>query len=703
VTVELRNEAGQLNVLPEEGLAKYYASGWKTIGETVDCLASIELLPLNYKFSMTYGGGTDYRTTADPTVTFNTHNVTVELRNEAGQLDVLPEEGLAKYYASGWKTIGETVDGLVSIELLPLSYKFGMTYGGGTNYQTTDAATVTFKTKLVTVSLKDCEDNGIPTGVAKYYASGWKPFGTTDTNGETTKELLPLSYKFSMSYDGATNYITRDIAADPTVKFSATKVEIISTETVKYYASGWKTLTGPTYILPGTYKFKIGDDYYNLDISGCSLTGGFLTLTDEAGNPLSNYPADYPTETRNLKWKYRCGGSWGPESSFQTDANGQTWYSIGCSNWDKKITMTLNQTSLEQDVTVNSTFQAAKVNANLENCTGPITEVPGGSVDQGGGYWYHHGNTGLTGTVSFYTFPANIKLKMSYNHNNLTLYPTITAGTNEVDFQTTKVTFSYPGDIKSNMGGSWWMFSKPTMDLLPGDYNFWFQDGSSWYGPVTLSVSGCELSKGYVLLKMRDENGGGVPGGKATPAYGGSWGAMLPGVTDANGNLFAEIPPGFTKIKMVVNQSSTEQSTAQLLASNYTWKTEILRIWLNNHAGTTITDGAGVLDQGGGYWFNWGNLNVSGYRDIQLFPGTHKFKVTYNSTAQELFPVVGVTTGIDNFYFQTGQVISPTITQYSNGSWLTFTSGMELMPGTYTFKSPSQSATVVAGQVLNLP
>ncbi len=154
---------------------------------------------------------------------------------------------------------------------------------------------------------------------------------------------------------------------------------------------------------------------------------------------------------------------------------------------------------------------------------------------------------------------------------------------------------------------------------------------------------------------------------------------------------------------MVVNQGASEQSAAQLLASNYTWTTQILRIWLNDHTGSAIIDGAASLDQGGGFWYNWGILNASpGYRDIQLFPSSYKFKVTYNYTAQELFPVVSTGVGIQNFYFQTGQVIGACITQYSTGSWRTFTNGMELMPGTYTFRNPSQSGTVTAGAVTNL-
>ena len=68
---------------------------------------------------------------------------------------------------------------------------------------------------------------------------------------------------------------------------------------------------------------------------------------------------------RNLTYKYRCGGSWGPTTSFQTDGNGQTFVNIGCSNWDGKITMTLNQTTKEQDVTINPVLQAAKATGTI--------------------------------------------------------------------------------------------------------------------------------------------------------------------------------------------------------------------------------------------------------------------------------------------------------------------------------------------------
>ena len=167
------------------------------------------------------------------------------------------------------------------------------------------------------------------------------------------------------------------------VVFKTTKVSLFGSD-VLYYNGGWQPLASGTELIGGTSN-KYGNTStvdvkfdgphsptHTLNVDGCSLSGGFVTLVDESGNPLANYPSDYPSETRNLQYKYRCGGSWGPTTSFQTDANGQVFVNPTCAsnNWDKKITMTLDQTTKEQDVTVNPVFQAAKVNVNLKSCDG---------------------------------------------------------------------------------------------------------------------------------------------------------------------------------------------------------------------------------------------------------------------------------------------------------------------------------------------
>ena len=462
---------------------------------------------------------------------------------------------------------------------------------------------------------------------------------------------------------------------------------------------------------PAMNPLSAPDDLHKLT----GLNGPYtITLVDENGAPLANYPSG--AEPRNLRYKYRCGGTWAPETSVQTDGNGQFTVNPDCSayaprKWDGKLRVFLNQTSKEQDIRSNTVFQAAKVNVNLKSCSGPITDDPGGTVAQGGGYWYTHGTTGPTGTVSFYAFPNNgntVKVRMEYNHGSQTVNSfSVKPGVNNIDFVATELTLRSGGAIKSNTGGSWWFFQKPTMFLLPGPYNFWFE--GSWYGPWTINVTGCKLE--YALLRLVDENGQGVAGGKATPAVGGSWKSTLPGQTDANGNLFGQLPAGWTKIKMSKPNMSQEKSETDLEASGYTWTMEIVRIWLLDHAGNPITDGNATLEMGGGTWVSYGNLNNQGYLDVPLFPGgPYRFRMTYNYISQTLDggttpqgPVVTEGPGIQNYYgFQTGQVIGACITQYSAGTWRTFTSGMELMPGTYTFRYPSQSGTVVAGQVTNL-
>lgn len=191
VTVELRDSGGQLI---DTGSASYYAGSWKALGDTQGGVVTANLLPGSYSFAMVYNGTREQKNSvaisgSATTVTFNTTNVTVQLRDSSGApLDT----GTASYYAGSWRTIGNTVNGDVSVEMLPGSYSFAMTYLGTRqqlNSQSIDGAesTVTFQTGKVV------SDSGTAT---KYYAGRWLPF----TDG---MELLPGTYTFSFS--GAPN------------------------------------------------------------------------------------------------------------------------------------------------------------------------------------------------------------------------------------------------------------------------------------------------------------------------------------------------------------------------------------------------------------------------------------------------------------------------------------------------------------------
>jgi hypothetical protein len=98
-----------------------------------------------------------------------------------------------------------------------------MAYSGKTIDKTADVSltpNVNFSTVSALVQLQDIQGNRLSGGVVTYAAGSWLSFGTTDSNGQTNKELLPLSYTFRMKYKNTTKDQTQDISSNPTVIFS---------------------------------------------------------------------------------------------------------------------------------------------------------------------------------------------------------------------------------------------------------------------------------------------------------------------------------------------------------------------------------------------------------------------------------------------------------------------------------------------------
>ena len=712
-----------------------YSNHYLSMGATdSDGLATIELFDGTRKFRATKDHTTATGETTDA-IEFQTSEFSVHVKKSNND----DFEGIAvafNDYSNHYLSMGNTNEfGYAYIELFDGTRKFratkNHTYATG---QTT--STIEFQTSSAVGFVKDCDsDDPIPGIQVAFndYSNHWLNFGPSDVDGKAYIELFAGDYDLRAATNHTSQVMPISLSGTSTmVEFNPTRLCFSYSGTVKYndYSNHWMTITCGTYLFPGTYLFKFGDVQTNLTVSGCYLSGGIAKLVDEAGNPLANYPSDYPGETRNLQYKYRCGGSWAASTSFQTDANGFFVYTIGCGSWDNKITVTLNQTTKEQDVTVNSTFQAAKVNANLKSCTGPITNSPGGSVDQGGGYWYHHGNTGPSGTVSLYTFPiSSIKPRMSYSHNSQTLYPTITAGTNEVDYQTTKVTFNFPGDIKSNKGGSWWMFSKPSMDLLPGSYPFYFKTGSSWTGPITVNVSGCEIGGWPTLIHFEESDGTPIEGDKAWyKDYYIPGGEQYAGMSDANGNIFLLIPDGNHHGK--IDYFKGEDKTYDEYKNNYdisvnpvvTFKTIKVTVKLQDHDQDGTTDDLSgneaydlYVDAYAGSRQHFGSGTTTGYQEtMELLPSTYKynFEMRYEGV-KEFINNVQITTANNTVTFSTGKVHdgTGTVVKYDSYSQsphnIPFTNDVDFLTNHYELKFIDASNHIVfqgfvhAGATLN--
>jgi hypothetical protein len=106
------------------------------------------------------------------------------------------------------------------------------------------------------------EVDGIPQAStdAKYYASGWKTFGTGIT--ETSMELLPNNYPFKVYFDGTSEQQSQDIGINPVVAFSITSPILKSATIIQED----QTSMFPEYsihVYPNPAK-----DYINVVVSG---------------------------------------------------------------------------------------------------------------------------------------------------------------------------------------------------------------------------------------------------------------------------------------------------------------------------------------------------------------------------------------------------------------------------------------------------
>lgn len=217
VTMELTDHNGNYTLEADNNSLSYYAAGWKTFGSgsTSGGKETMEMLPVTYSFAMTYKGGrqqiSNQNVGTTPVVTFQTIVVTMELKDHNGGYTLEADNNSLSYYAGGWKTFGSgnTSGGQATMEMLPVTYSFALTYGGGrqqiSNQNVNINPLVAFQTNLANMYLLDNNSTPISGGSATYYAGGWKNVGTTDVNGLATIELLPVSYSFKMAYNGKSN------------------------------------------------------------------------------------------------------------------------------------------------------------------------------------------------------------------------------------------------------------------------------------------------------------------------------------------------------------------------------------------------------------------------------------------------------------------------------------------------------------------
>ncbi len=127
VNAKVQLQDSQGNLLPG-GTVQYYASGWKEFGDVANGEVTKELLPREYSFRMSYANISNDKSQdigTNSTVIFTTVQTTVKVKDANNQSIDGAE---VQYYGSGWQTIGTTVNGEVTKELLPKEITFKAIY-----------------------------------------------------------------------------------------------------------------------------------------------------------------------------------------------------------------------------------------------------------------------------------------------------------------------------------------------------------------------------------------------------------------------------------------------------------------------------------------------------------------------------------------------------------------------------------------------
>ncbi len=125
-TVQLQNSQGSLI---DQGTIQYYSGAWRDFGNTTNGTAIKELLPNNYSFRMTHeyiSMDKSQDISTNNAVSFSTVLCTVRVKNSQNQP---VDNAQASYYSGAWRQIGNTVNGEVTKELLPVNLTFRVKSG----------------------------------------------------------------------------------------------------------------------------------------------------------------------------------------------------------------------------------------------------------------------------------------------------------------------------------------------------------------------------------------------------------------------------------------------------------------------------------------------------------------------------------------------------------------------------------------------
>ncbi len=689
----------------EGGLATYYKSGWKEAGTTDangDVFVMLDELVTKLSFKMNWAGFSQQKSNVDITVVspvvFQTINTSMKLLSSTGA----ELEGEGKYYASGWKNFGTTPT-TSSMELLPGKYPFKIYYEGAYKQMshTVSEATpiVEFNTVNVTMKLLASDGTTELTGLGKYYASGWKEFGTTTTS----MEMLPVKFPFKMYYEGAYKQISQDVSADPIVIFNTVEVTMQLLSSTgdelegqgKYYASGWKDFgEGNTTLkmdmLPVKYPFKI---YYegayqqiSQDVSQDPIVifqtlPVTMILLSSTGDELEGLGKYYASGWKDFGTT--------PTSATMEMLPAKYAFKVYYEGASQQKSFTVEEGSTEVE------FNTIAVSMMLQDGEG--NELVGDGKFYASG-WKDFGTT----TAIKELLPVSYPFKVYYAGSSLQKTQNVDADP-VVVFTGTQVTLNYAGTINYYASG-WKPFTQPTMSLLPGNYPIRYEMPGHPSVQTTLTVEGDEMEKTVAYIRLLDSKDKPLKDGVATYYYGG-W--KTAGSTNSQGAVLAILDGKVSKLstKMLWAGYAQQKSYVDISTQAIIFKTVVMEVELRNSSDALMDEGVVTYYASG--WKDFGTTS-GGVVNKELLPGSYSFQMIYEGATQQksnveiasvnplVFKTVDMVVQLKN---SNGTPIDQGTVKYYAAGWKDFgtTSGgvvnKELLPVSYSFQMIYEGAT----------
>lgn len=568
--------------------------------------------------------------------------------------------GSLQYYEGAWKDAVNNNDGTFTVPTTQKTVSLRMNYQFGSHQKnniTISADTVVFQTVNTQVELVNSSGAAIDTGKVQYYAGAWREFGNTN-GGISTKELLPGSYAFRMSYAYASIDKTQDIGKDNLVVFQTvpTKIQLVNsngslidTGRVQYYSGAWRnfgiTSNGESVkeLLPLNYSFRMNYAFASFDKQqniGTNQTVVFQTVPVSV--QLKNSNGNFITEPGTVQY---YSGSW---REFGITVNGISIKELLPNTYSFRINYAFASLDKQQNVGTNSSviFQTAPVTVQLKNSNGNFIDQ--GTVQYYSGAWRNFGITS-NGVSVKELLPNTYSFRMNYEYASKDKSQDVSKD-NVVVFQTIPAT-----------------------------------------------------------AQLKNSTGNFINESCAVQYYSGAWRDLG---TTANGIAVKELLPNSYSFRMNYAYASLDKTQDLTINNTVLFQTVAASVQLKNSSGILIDTGR--VQYYSGAWRDLG-ITSGGIAVKELLPNSYTFRMSFAFASMDktqnigtnpaiVFQTIPVTVRLQN---STGNLIDQGSVQYYSGAWRLFGNTVngsvmkELLPNTYSFRMTHEYISLDKTQNVN--